>query len=75
VLRRRFTVLPFTFAVHWKYDQDGAVAASYRVDALPVTFVISPAGWIVARHPGALTVPELAAILDMDFPSLPEVGS
>ena len=42
---------------------------------MPVPFVISPAGWIVARHPGALTVPELAAILDMDFASLPEVGS
>jgi cytochrome oxidase Cu insertion factor (SCO1/SenC/PrrC family) len=51
-------------------DQGGATASSYRVDALPVTFLISSKGTILARHPGALTAPELEAILDMDDPSM-----
>jgi cytochrome oxidase Cu insertion factor (SCO1/SenC/PrrC family)/thiol-disulfide isomerase/thioredoxin len=52
-------------------DQNGATAAGYRVDALPVTFLISSNGTILARHPRALTVPELEAVLQMDDPSLP----
>jgi cytochrome oxidase Cu insertion factor (SCO1/SenC/PrrC family)/thiol-disulfide isomerase/thioredoxin len=51
-------------------DQSGATASAYRVDALPVTFLISSKGTILARHPGALTAPELEAILDMDDPSM-----
>jgi cytochrome oxidase Cu insertion factor (SCO1/SenC/PrrC family) len=51
-------------------DESGATASAYRVDALPVTFLISSKGTILARHPGALTAPELEAILDMDDPSL-----
>jgi cytochrome oxidase Cu insertion factor (SCO1/SenC/PrrC family)/thiol-disulfide isomerase/thioredoxin len=51
-------------------DHSGSTASAYRVDALPVTFLISPKGTILARHPGALTAPELEAILDMDDPNL-----
>jgi peroxiredoxin len=51
-------------------DQSGATASAYRVDALPVTFLISSQGTILARHPGALTAAELEAILDMDDPSM-----
>jgi cytochrome oxidase Cu insertion factor (SCO1/SenC/PrrC family)/thiol-disulfide isomerase/thioredoxin len=53
-------------------DAEGATAAAYRVDALPVTFIVAPGGTIVARHDGTLTEPELAAILEMDFPNLPQ---
>jgi cytochrome c biogenesis protein CcmG/thiol:disulfide interchange protein DsbE len=56
-------------------DHDGTVTADYRVDALPVTFIIAPEGSIVARHEGALTTPELVAVLDMDFQNLPQLGS
>jgi cytochrome oxidase Cu insertion factor (SCO1/SenC/PrrC family)/thiol-disulfide isomerase/thioredoxin len=52
-------------------DHNGGTAAGYRVDALPVTFLISSNGTILARHPGALTVPELEAVLEMDDASLP----
>ncbi len=55
-------------------DADGTVAARYRVDALPVTFVIAPGGTILARHDGALTTPELTAILNMDFQNLAPGG-
>ena len=51
-------------------DHDGAVAAKYRVAALPMTFVIASNGTILARHPGALTEPELSAVLQIDFSSL-----
>ena len=51
-------------------DQSGATASAYRVDALPVTFLISSKGTILGRHPGALTASELEAILDMDDPSM-----
>lgn len=53
-------------------DADGTAAAAYRVDALPVTFVISPGGTILARHEGALTHDELVAVLEMDFQNLPQ---
>lgn len=56
-------------------DPGGQVAADYRVDALPVTFVISRSGTILARHEGALTRDELVAVLDMDFPGLPQLSS
>jgi cytochrome oxidase Cu insertion factor (SCO1/SenC/PrrC family) len=54
-------------------DRDGTTSAAYRVDALPVTFVIAPDGTIVARHDGALTHDELVAVLEMDFQNLPEI--
>ena len=54
-------------------DQQGRVAAAYRVTSLPVTFLISAGGKIVARHPGALTATELAYILMSDFPRLPQI--
>lgn len=52
-------------------DQQGTTAAAYRVSALPVTFIVSPTGKIVARHPGALTATELSYILADEFPNLP----
>lgn len=52
-------------------DQTGSTAAAYRVSSLPVTFLVSPKGKIVARHPGALTATELSYILNSDFPGLP----
>lgn len=51
-------------------DPDGATAAGYRVTALPVTFVVTPDGSIIARHDGALTTSELEAVLQMDFQQL-----
>ncbi|HWE53971.1 MAG TPA: redoxin domain-containing protein [Acidimicrobiales bacterium] len=51
-------------------DPDGATAAGYRVTALPVTFVVAPGGQILSRHDGALTAPELEAVLQMQFPQL-----
>ncbi|MGH9170751.1 MAG: redoxin domain-containing protein [Acidimicrobiales bacterium] len=56
-------------------DKDGTVAAAYRVDALPVTFIVSPSGTILARHEGTLTEPELVAVLDMDFQDLPQASN
>lgn len=55
-------------------DSQGQVAAEYRVDALPVTFVIGPHGDILARHEGALTYDELVAVLEMDFSGLPQIN-
>ncbi len=54
-------------------DRDGSTTAAYRVDALPVTFVIAPDGTILARHDGALTHDELVAVLEMDFQNLPDI--
>jgi cytochrome oxidase Cu insertion factor (SCO1/SenC/PrrC family)/thiol-disulfide isomerase/thioredoxin len=54
-------------------DRNGTAAADYEVDALPVTFIIAPGGEIVARHDGALTHDELVAVLEMDFPNLPQI--
>jgi peroxiredoxin len=51
-------------------DPDGATAASYRVAELPVTFIIAPGGSILARHEGALTTPQLEAVLQEDFQQL-----
>lgn len=51
-------------------DPGGTTAADYRVTALPVTFLISPGGSILARHDGALTSSELEAVLQMDFQQL-----
>jgi cytochrome c biogenesis protein CcmG, thiol:disulfide interchange protein DsbE len=47
-------------------DDDGTIAAAFRLDALPLTFILSPRGTIIARHAGALTAPKLATVLDMD---------
>jgi cytochrome oxidase Cu insertion factor (SCO1/SenC/PrrC family) len=70
----RSSSLPFARRLGVTYpllsDQSGTTASAYRVDALPVTFLISSKGTILARHPGALTAPELEAILDMDDPSM-----
>lgn len=52
-------------------DANGTVAAAYGVDALPVTFVVSPAGTILARHEGVLTRAQFEAMLARSFPSLP----
>ncbi len=52
-------------------DARGKVAAAYRVTSLPVTFLVSPQGKIVARHPGAITATELSFSLADDFPQLP----
>ena len=54
-------------------DTQGTTAAAYKVSALPVTFIVTSHGSIVARHPGALTATELAFILEGDFPTLPHV--
>ena len=51
-------------------DRNGTVASSYRVDGLPVTFIVGRHGTILARHEGALTVNELTAVLQLDFPGL-----
>jgi hypothetical protein len=53
-------------------DAQGTTAAKYRVDALPVTFILSPGGTILARHNGALDHDELVAVLEMEFPNLPQ---
>lgn len=53
-------------------DPDGTTAADYRVASLPVTLVVGPGRIILARHDGALTEPQLQAILEMDFPQLPQ---
>jgi len=53
-------------------DAQGQVAADYRVDGLPVIFILSPGGAIVARHIGALDHDELVAVLEMEFPNLPQ---
>lgn len=52
-------------------DTHGKVAAAYRATSLPVTFLVSPQGKIIARHPGAVTATELSFILADDFPQLP----
>lgn len=54
-------------------DTQGAAAAAYKVSSLPVTFIVTQHGGILARHPGALTATELAFILEGDFPTLPHV--
>lgn len=51
-------------------DPDGSTAADYRVTALPVTFLVTPGGAIIARHDGALTASELEGVLQMDFQQL-----
>ena len=51
-------------------DHSGAVAATYDVGSLPVTVVIGPHGTVEARHQGALTAPQLAAVLQLDFQNL-----
>jgi peroxiredoxin len=51
-------------------DHSGSVAAAYNVSSLPVTVVINRDGTIVARHQGALTDPQLAAVLQLDFQNL-----
>lgn len=51
-------------------DRNGTVASSYRVEGLPVTFIVGRHGTILARHEGALTVNELSAVLQLDFPGL-----
>lgn len=51
-------------------DPDGDTAAAYRVTSLPVTFVLAPGGQILSRHDGALTTPELEAVLQMQFQQL-----
>lgn len=51
-------------------DHGGSTAAAYTVGALPVTFVISPRGTIDARHQGALTAPQLSAVVQLDFTDL-----
>ena len=39
-----------------------------------MTFVVAPGGKIVERHDGALTAPELDAVLEMQFQQLQQVG-
>jgi cytochrome oxidase Cu insertion factor (SCO1/SenC/PrrC family)/peroxiredoxin len=51
-------------------DRNGTVASSYRVEGLPVTFIVGRHGTILARHEGALTVNELMAVLQLDFQGL-----
>jgi len=51
-------------------DPDGAVAAQYKVTGLPATFIIGPGGAVLARHDGALTAPQLEAVLQEDFQQL-----
>jgi thiol-disulfide isomerase/thioredoxin len=51
-------------------DPEGTTAADYQVTGLPVTLVISTTGSILERHQGALTTPELEAVLEMEFQQL-----
>ena len=51
-------------------DHGGSVAASYGVSSLPETVVVGPDGTVVARHQGALTDPQLSAVLQLDFQNL-----
>lgn len=51
-------------------DPGGTTAAAYKITGLPVTFVVSTSGQILARHEGPLTAPELEAVLEMDFQQL-----
>lgn len=51
-------------------DHNGSVAARYGVSSLPVTVVIGPGGTVVARHQGALTDPQLSAVLQLAFQNL-----
>ncbi|MGH9088060.1 MAG: redoxin domain-containing protein [Acidimicrobiales bacterium] len=71
--RRTAAAFAATVGAHYQLlsDAQGTTAAAYRVSALPVTFLVSPKGKIVARHPGALTATELSFILADDFPNLP----
>jgi cytochrome oxidase Cu insertion factor (SCO1/SenC/PrrC family)/thiol-disulfide isomerase/thioredoxin len=70
----RSTAVGFASAlgVHYRLlaDPEGTAAADYKVTELPVTFVISTSGSILARHEGALTAPELEAVLQTDFQQL-----
>jgi cytochrome oxidase Cu insertion factor (SCO1/SenC/PrrC family)/thiol-disulfide isomerase/thioredoxin len=52
-------------------DPTGAVAGRFRITGLPYTVILSPAGKVLVRHPGAFTHDELDYVLRTLDSSLP----
>jgi cytochrome c biogenesis protein CcmG/thiol:disulfide interchange protein DsbE len=52
------------------YDPSGKTAAAYGLLGLPTTVFISPAGRIVERHIGELTLDALEGAIAKDFPGV-----
>lgn len=52
-------------------DPDGGISAALEIVRMPTTLFVSPAGTVVAYHPGELTEAELTAEIDRLFPASP----